>query len=149
MGKTKTILFSLGLGALAAASYLHFSSKDIEVKNDEGLTYKEVNVFQMEGLASATMLNHHISKDLDYNIDKLTTGSILSGDLIYVDGGSRGKYDGLVDTIEKRSMLEVIMGEAAEQLYREKHFGTHMENFLKADKALADTKERFKEYIDF
>jgi len=90
---------------------------------------------------SHIQLSRFVSDGKIYS-DRVYVFNFLSDSEFYTDGGGDGKYDGLVDRIH-------VISHFGDDLWikRSEHFEQFRSKFEEADKILADTKERFKDYF--
>lgn len=77
----------------------------------------------------------------DYRNDRIYQSRWFSFKTM-TDGYPYGKQDGLVDKISIKTL------EKSSTFYRNSDYELHKKRFDKADKLLAETKKRFKEYFE-
>jgi len=134
--KIKRIAFIGGLGAFYVTCPIFFNNL---INNREYINSNYHSITKADGALSITELN--TSRDGDWRMDKVVKYSFMRPSRTMIDGGSDGKNDGLVDKI-------YITGSRLNgTLIREKNYEKFKDEFDKADKILAETKEKFAKYL--
>jgi len=140
IGKKIKIIVIVGgiLGALYL-SQLGFNNFFHNTEHVEG-TYHSVT--RPDGAFGHTELRR--SHNGNYRNDEVYQFRFLGPSRVMTDGGIYGENDGLVDRIH---IMGPRFGGITGVLTREENYEIFKEEFDRADRVLAETKERFKEYF--
>jgi len=138
LGKIRDIVM---VGCVAAGLYImNLGSNILQWHNKEHIDGNYHSVSKSDGAFGHTRYVRYYNGD--YKMDEVWQSRFLRTSRFIRDGGLEGENDGLVDEIH-------IMGIGAKTkalLHRDKDYDANREEFDKADRLLAETKERFEEY---